>query len=196
MLDPRMAKLQNSLSCCTFNGGQHSHILIKEDDASAKLKKVTLLAAGGDWISFNPDEGRKCKRLDKKSNLVLMSPLLSIDGHEHHRACDCVVVVNRNGSLTILYIDLKSANPIGYSGQFKSTRRFVRYAIDLQAEFHESDLKIAEEKYVIIYGGQKRLIGKKTTVQKLNSATKSRPDAARKIEVENASKLYLKQLLE
>lgn len=195
MLANAMVKLKDSLSCITYNGAQHTHIQIDEADAAAKLKKATLIAPSGDWFSFDPDDGRKCKRIHRPCNAVVMSPLLAIDGHDHHRACDCVVVVNRGGQLTVVYIDLKSGNPVGYAGQFKSTRQFVRYALGLLEEFHQEKLSIVDERYVILYGGKAPLLNKTTTIPKAEKMGKSKPDAAYKREVSNPARLYLKELL-
>lgn len=195
MLAKAMVKLNASLSCNTYNGAQHTHILIDEADVGAKLRKVTLSAPKGDWLSFDPDAGRKCKRLHRLCNVVVMSPLLAIEGHDHHRACDCVVVVNRNGHLTVLYIDLKSGNPVGYEGQFKSTRQFVRYALGLLEEFHQENLTITEERYVILFGGKAPLLNKTTTVPKAVKMGRSKPNDAYKREVGNPARLYLKELL-
>lgn len=195
MLANAMVKLKDSLNCITYNGVQHTHIQIDEANAAAKLKSVTLAAPNGDWFSFDPDEGRKCKRIHHPCNAVVMSPLLAIDGHDHHRACDCVVVVNRGGQLTLVYIDLKSGNPVGYAGQFKSTRQFVRYALGLLEEFHQEKLVIAEERYVILYSGKSPLLNKTTSIPKFEKMGKSKPDAAYKREVSNPARLYLKELL-
>ena len=124
-----------------------------------------------------------------------MSPLLATGVHDHHRACDSVIVINTNGALTVVYIDLKSGNPIGYTGQFKSTRQFFRYAIGLLDEFHQDKLTIADERYVVFYGGKRPLINKTTTVPKIEKITKSKPDKAYKREVTNPAQLYLKELL-
>lgn len=195
MLANAMVKLKDSLSCITYNGAQHTHIYINETDAATKLKKVTLAAPKGDWFSFNPDEGRKCKHIHQRCNAVVMSPLLTIGAHDHHCACDCVVVLNRGGQLTLVYIDLKSGNPVGYAGQFKSTRQFVRYALGLLEEFHQQKLVIAEERYVILYGGKSPLLNKTPSIPKFEKIGKSKPDAAYKREVTNSARLYLKELL-
>lgn len=187
MLASGMKQLHDSLTCITYNGVQHTHILIEETGAEAKLKKVTLSAPNGDWLSFDPDAGR--------GKAALMSPLLAVGAHDHHRACDCVIVVNRQSQLTIVYVDLKSGNPVGYSGQFKSTRQFVRYALGLLEEFHQEKLTIADERYVILYGGKPVLLNKTTTVPKIEKMGKSKPDAAYKREVTNPARLYLKELL-
>lgn len=188
ILSAEMEKLRDSLACIGYNGAQHSHILIEETDVAAKLKKVTLSAPKGDWLSFNTDKGR--------GKAALMSPLLATGKkHDHHRACDCVVVVNRNQQLTIVYIDLKSGNPTGYSGQFKSTRQFVRYVLGLLEEFYQKKLTITDERYVILYGGTPALLNKTTTVPKTEKMGKSRPDSAYKREVYNPARLYLKELL-
>jgi len=194
-LSDEMNTLKNSLSCVTYNGNQHAHVLIEENDASAVLNKVTLGAPIGDWFSFNPDEGRKCKRLDKKSKLVLMSPLLAVGEHDHHCACDAVVVVRQENKLTVLYIDLKSGNPTGYSKQFQSTRQFVRYALSLLTEFHAKKLTIDEERFIILHGGKNTPINKTTTVPRVGIIGKTAPDNAYKRNVPNKAKLYLKELL-
>jgi hypothetical protein len=195
MLANAMLKLKDSLSCVTYNGAQHTHIQIVETDAAAKLKKVTLAAPNGDWFSFDPDEGRKCIKIHHRCNAVVMSPLLTIDAHDHHRACDCVVVINRGGQLTLVYIDLKSGNPVGYAGQFKSIRQFVRYALGLLEEFHQEKLVIAEERYFILHGGKSPLLNKTTSIPKFAITGKSKPEAAYKREVANSARLYLKELL-
>ena len=195
VLSVALEKLKDSLSCVTYNGAQHTHILLEEQDAAATLKKVILHAPTGDWFSFNPDEGRKCKRLDEKSNLVLMSPLLTVGNHDHHCACDAVIIVRRNEKLTVLYIDLKSGNPTGYAKQFKSTRQFVRYALALLAEFYEQKLIIAEERYIILYGGKEPFINKTPSVPKTNTIGQTRPDQAYKRYVSDKSRLYLKEFL-
>lgn len=187
-LTAQLQRLRDSLSCCTCNGAQHTHVLIKETDAAAKLKSVTLSAPAGDWFSFDPDKGR--------GKTAQMSPLLATDAaHDHHRACDCVVLVNRDGQLTALYVDLKSGNPVGYSGQFKSTRQFVRYALGLLEEFHGIKLTLAEERFVVLYGGKPALLNKTTTVPKLAKLDKTQPDKPYKREVTQPARLYLKELL-
>ncbi|WP_338848775.1 hypothetical protein V8J88_07625 [Massilia sp. W12] len=193
-LSENLQKLYDMLSCCTYNGAQHTHILIEETDQLAKLKKVTLKAPNGDWFSFCPDEGRKCKRLQASSNLVIMSPLLKIgEKHDHHRACDCVVLINKNEQITALYIDLKSGNPVGYKGQFQSTRQFVRYALGLLEEFHGIKLTLAQERFAVLYGGEQSPLNKTTTVPKPIKTTQ--PDAPYKKEVSNAAELKMNELL-
>ncbi|MCK6412341.1 MAG: hypothetical protein L6Q55_07950 [Azonexus sp.] len=187
-LTAALQQLHDSLSCCTYNGAQHSHVLIKESSAGAKLKSVTLSASPGDWFSFDPDTGR--------GKVAQMSPLLATGpAHDHHRACDCVILINRNGQLTALYVDLKSGNPVGYSGQFKSTRQFVRYALGLLEEFHGNKITLAEERFVVLYGGKPALLQKTTTVPKPKKIGKTQPDKPHKCEVPQPARLYLKELL-
>ena len=183
-----LQKLHDSLSCCTNNGTQHTHVLIKETDPAAKLKSITLTAPTGDWFSFDPDKGR--------GRAAQMSPLLATSAvHDHHRACDCVVLVNRGGQITALYVDLKSGNPVGYTGQFKSTRQFVRYALSLLEEFHGMKLTLAEERFVVLYGGKPALLNKTATVSKREKIRKTQPDKPYKREVPQPARLYLKELL-
>jgi len=56
-LSTEMEKLHASLSCCTYRGDQHTHVLIQEHNAQAKLKQVRLNTPNGDWFSFDPDKG-------------------------------------------------------------------------------------------------------------------------------------------
>jgi hypothetical protein len=188
-LSVEIDNLRASLSCCTYNGAQHTHVLIKETDALAKLKRVTLTAPAGDWFAFDPDSGRGRKQQ--------MSPLLATGtAHDHHRACDCVVVISRAGKLTIVYIDMKSGNAKGYAGQFKSTRQFMRYALGLQQEFHGTQWPALDERFVILFGGQAPLLNKQTTVPRSFSAGPTRPDAPIKREVANGATVWLKELVE
>ncbi|QLH49437.1 hypothetical protein [Candidatus Accumulibacter phosphatis] len=187
-LSAELETLHASLSCCTYRGDQHTHVLIEEPDRHAILKKVTIKAPIDDWFSFDPDKGR--------GKQAMMSPLLATGkAHDHHRACDCVLLIRREGVLAALYIDLKSGNPSGYSGQFKSTRQFVRYALGLLAEFHGQSLALAEERYVLLYGGKPPLINKTPTVPKTKTIGKTQPDKPYKREVSNPCSLYLKELL-
>lgn len=189
-LSAELDALHTSLSCCTYRGDQHTHVLIDEQDVLAKLRKVTLVASNGDWFSFDPDKGRA---VGKER---LMSPLLSVGKtHDHHRACDCVVMIRREGKLTVLYIDLKSESAKGYETQFRSTRQFVRYALGLLKEFHGHVLSPDEERYVILYGGKPALINKTTTVPKLEKLGKTQPDKPYKRKVMNPASLYLRELL-
>lgn len=187
-LSAELDLLRESLSCCTYRGDQHSDVLIEEHDAQAKLKKVTLLASNGDWFSFDPDKGRGPKKL--------MSPLLTTgNAHDHHRACDCVVLIRRDGKLTAIYIDLKSSNPKRYSGQFKSTRQFLQYAVRLIEEFHGQSLQLDDERYVVLYGGKPALLQKTVTAPKPPKVGKTQPDNPYRREVTNPGCLYLAELL-
>lgn len=188
MLAP-LKKLHDSLSCTSYRGDQHTHILIEETDRLASLKKVTLLAPNGDWFSFAPDKGR--------GRLAQMSPLLaSGPEHDHHCACDNVIMLCKQGKLYVLYIDLKSGNPVGYEKQFKSCRQFVRYVLGLLEEFHGETFLGPEERYVILFGGKKPLLNKKTTIPQTKRISRTRPNAAFKIEVPNGARLYLKEFLD
>lgn len=187
-LSAELQKLSASLSCCNYNGAQHTHLLIKETDPLAVLKKVTLNAPSGDWFGFDPDKGRGTARQ--------MSPLLAVGNqHDHHRACDCVVIINRGGELTALYFDLKSGNPKGYAGQFKSTRQFVSYALGLLEEFHGIKLFLADERFIVLWGGKPALLNKTTTVPKIEKLGRTLPDKAHKRELSNGATIYLKEFL-
>lgn len=183
----RLEILRISLSCCNYRGDQHTHILISENDPSATLKRVTLRVPNGDWFSFDPDRGRGKK--------ALMSPLLTSGaGYAHHRACDCVVLIAKENEIKALYIDLKSGNPTGYSGQFKSTRQFVRYILGLLEDFHGYKF-LLEERFVVLYGGKHVLIQKKPTVPKTGKIKKTQPDKPYKRDLPNNCTIFLKELM-
>lgn len=187
-LSAEMERLRQSLSCCTYRGDQHTDVLIDEKDSLAKLRKVRIAASNGDWFSLNPDKGRGPK--------ALMSPLLATGSiHDHHRACDCVVLIRRDERLIALYIDLKSGNPSGYSAQFKSTRQFVRYLLGLTAEFHGFQFPVFEERFVVLFGGKPALINKTPTVPKAKKIGNTQPDKPYKREVPNPCTMNLKELL-
>lgn len=52
-----LKRFMDSLACCTYNGAQHSDVLVEETDVLAKLRKVRLQVGSGDWFSFCPDRG-------------------------------------------------------------------------------------------------------------------------------------------
>lgn len=188
MLSPAMEKLASSLSCVSYRGDQHTHILIEETDALAKLKKVTLKLPGGNWFAFAPDKGR--------GKAAQMSPLLAVGNrHEHHRACDCVIFLVQNKQCRVIYLDLKSGNPVGYAGQFKSTRQFTRYVLGLLEEFHGEKITLAEERYIVLWGGETTSMNKTPTVMQNSKAGASQPDKAFKREVLNGASLWLKEFL-
>lgn len=186
-LSSELKKFMESLSCCTYNGSQHTEILIKEDDTHAKLKKATVHMGEGDWFSFCPDKGR--------GNKKIMSPLLTCKKEfDHHRACDCVIIVCKSGKLDVIYIDLKSENPVGYANQFKSTKQFVYYAIGLLHEFGVQNLQISREHYIILYGGDIP-IRKRRTSPETNRTSGLKPDDAYKLRIPDGEKVYVRQLL-
>lgn len=187
-MTPEMESLCAMLSCVTARCDQHSHIQIKEVDPGARLKTVTLLAAQGDWFAFAPDKGR--------GKAGQMSPLLaSGKAYDHHRACDAVVIARKDNRLFVVYIDLKSGNPTGYAGQFKSTHRFVRYALGLLDEFKGIRFGEPTERYIILYGGRKPLLNKQPSVPRRSAMGASRPDQAYKREVPDGARLYLNEFL-
>ncbi|MBN6069458.1 hypothetical protein HYE54_12205 [Aggregatibacter actinomycetemcomitans] len=194
-LPPELDYLMQSLSCVTYNGNQHSDIQVNESDPSAKLNSINIKMGNGDWFCFSPDEGRKCKRIHNQAkNVIVMSPLLTVDkSFSHHCACDAVVFLKKDDGLLVLYMDLKSDNPTGYSSQFKSTRQFVKYLIGLYEEFTGSKLSISDERYIIFHNN-KKLLSKTTTVPK-SKIGQTAPDRAYKRPISNGDSVYLKELL-
>lgn len=179
--------LHDSLTCCKYRGDQHSDLIIEEGDSQAELKKVTIRYRNGDWFSFDPDKGR-----GKASQMSAL--LVPGEKFSHHRACDAVILVRRENGLSAIYFDMKSGNPVGYSGQFKSTRQFVRYAIGLLNDLTDHTLELTEERFVVLYGGKPLSLNKKPTIPTRVSRTE--PNLAHKREVPNNASLFLAEFLD
>lgn len=189
-MSPELQQLRDSLSCVTYSGEKHTHIKIKENDPLAQLKTLNIKAPNGDWFVFDPDKGR--------GKPPLMSPLLATKGkHQHHRACDAVIVVLKPEGLSLIFIDLKSSAPSGFAGQFQSTRQFTHYLLGLLHEFHGISFKPVLERFVIFQTPKNKrvLLAKKPTVFRCANRSSSDPKAAQKELVHDGATLYLKQLL-
>jgi hypothetical protein len=169
LLDAMKLLLQHVIADST----QVSHVILKESDASAKLKKLTLSELTGDILVVDTDKGRivksNCKRKVVKT-FEGFSPLFCIsDTHAHNRSCDYVVIrLMTDSKLEIYYIDLKSDKPSGFSKQFISTRCFMHYVCHVLRDiYNESDLTIARERFVIFHTdptGGKFSMPKQTTI--------------------------------
>lgn len=135
------------------DGNQHSHAILKEEDESAKLKKLTLKDLTQNMLVITPDKGRKV--IDKKNKTIAtcMSPLFkATDKFEINRACDGLLLKeNDNGHCDIVYIELKSDKPSGYEGQFKNTRCFMRYLKELLKDICQQEMQIASERFVVFH---------------------------------------------
>lgn len=94
----------------------------------------------------------------------------------------------------MLYIDLKSENPIGCEKKFKSMRQFIRYAINLIDEFHGQDLKIVDERYIILFGGVRPHLRKMPTVIKSGGSSKSTPSKPFKKYIDNGVTIPICQI--
>lgn len=189
-MNPELQQLRDALSCVTYSGDRHTHIKIKESDPLAQLKTLNIVAPNGDWFAFDPDKGR--------GKPPLMSPLLATKGkHQHHRACDAVIVVLKPDGLSLIFIDLKSSAPSGFAGQLQSTRQFTRYLLGLLDEFHGVTFKPVRERFIIFQTpSNKRVsLAKRTTVFRFANRSSNDPKAAQKELIHDGATLYLKQLL-
>lgn len=180
--------LKNSLSCVEFRGNQHSHVRVIEPGDEAVLNRVTINMGNGDWFSFDPDRGR--------GQDARISSLLSVgENFPHHRACDCIIVrEDKEKEISVFYIDLKSGNPIGCEKKFKSMRQFIRYSVNLIHEFHNEQIKIVDERYIILYGGDRQPLRKRTTTIRESGSAKSQPTAPFKKHIENNITISIKQI--
>lgn len=189
-MNQKLMILKGTLNCVTYSGDQHTSAKIKETDSSAKLKLVNIKAQNGDWFIFDPDKGRGQSKL--------MSPLLKTGReHDHHRACDAVIVVLDAERLWLIFIDLKSSAPSGYISQFQSTRQFAKYLLGLLEEFHAITFQTIEERFLLLHTSKSRklLLNKKPTSLKLQSQSSKDPKQPQKELVNDGVTLYLKQLL-
>ncbi|WP_374334607.1 hypothetical protein [Leeia sp.] len=184
-LSEPMEKLLSTFYDFTARSDQHTHINIKEKQDNAKLRNVTLVAKDfQNWFSFTPETGEG-----------VMSPLLAKGKeHKHHCSCDCVIFVNFSDRLGVIYIDLKSKSPNGAASQFKSTRQFIKYVLELLNEFHGIRFPAMTEGYLVLYGGS-HSINKAPTVPKWPKGGISTPDSPITISIPDNFALSLKTIL-
>lgn len=147
-----IASVNQLMSCVLADTSKHSHALIKEDDISAKLKKLTISDLNPNMTVLGLDEGRKVKK-GRKKVMDCLSPLFDQNsGTDHNRACDAVLVwENQPGKCHIVYIDLKSDQPRNYKGQFQGASCFMRYIQVLLKEFFHQSMAIEFEKFIIFH---------------------------------------------
>lgn len=190
-MSPALSRLMSLLKEITYCSIRHSDIRIKETGDDAKLKDLVIHAPYESWFAFDPD------RLRGKA--ALMSPLLAIGAeHSHHRACDAVIAVEREGKLQFIFIDMKSDSATGYAGQFQSTRQFVRYLLGLLQEFYGYHFPLVEENFVVFHTSKsKSAILKKypTSMKSVISRSSSDPKKPRKEIVSDGAIVWLNQLL-
>lgn len=187
---PSLTIMRDMLSCVRYSGDKHTSAKIKENDPSAQLRTVNIIAANGDWFLFAPDKGR--------GKAALMSPLLAASkNHQHHRACDAVIVALKNDNLKLVFVDLKSSAPGGYSAQFQSSRQFTRYLLGLLKEFHDISFSEIEERFLIFHTpkAKKVLLNKKPSVLSIAGKPSRDPKKPQKEVVSDGVSIYLKQLL-
>ncbi len=195
--DSDLAKLKSILTKCDYSGDKDTLILIKENDASATLKEITIDISNGDWICFMPDKilnNKKCK----KCQVSGISPLLkSGKEHDHHRICDAIIF-NLNlklRQLHVIFIELKSSGG-GYEGQFKSARQFIKYLLGLLFEFNTiSSFQQNNLKETFILFQLKLFLGKTTTTRKDLRSTQTFDSTVKKIPVSNGQKIPLSTIL-
>lgn len=177
-------------TCVTYRSDQHTNAKIKETNPSAQLKTVNIDAQNGDWFVFDPDRGR--------GKPPKMSPLLTVGGeHQHHRACDAVIVVLKDHILRIIFVELKSGMPRDYVGQLQSTRQFAKYLLGLLGEFHEISFQEVEERFILFHTAKtkKVLLNKKPTCRGGKNSFSKDPKNPQKELVKDGVTIYLKQLL-
>lgn len=179
-------KIVNLMHCEKVDGRTADHALLEETDTTAKLKKLTLSDLQTDMLVLKIDAGRKVVQ-GRSVVAVCMSPLFTTMGAgDHNCACDAVVVRERKaGVCEIVYIDLKSDDPSGFAGQFKSTRCFMRYVKelinDLYTQPNEEPMTIGRERFIVFHTDSRNArpsLGKQPT--RFTPAAANSPNAPEK----------------
>ncbi len=146
-----------------FNVGDKS-FYIKEDDPSAKCRRVTLTNFDSESTTFGFEldckhRNIKCKNMQKKS------PYLK-DGKGYDSGNDAVIFANLNGNDYIFIIDLKdNSNNRDKLKQLKSSTCFVDYLKSILKIFHQKNIDRIKPIYIIFseHGNNLRATGGKKT---------------------------------
>jgi hypothetical protein len=188
-LNGKLSNFKASLSCVSYCSSQHSEIKVKETDVLAQLKTLNIKAQSGDWFVFQPDKGR--------GKSAIMSPLLAIGAHDHHKACDAVIVVLDGNRLVLLFIELKSSAPKGFIAQFRSSRQFTKYTLGLLGEFHNESFEEVQERFFVFHTPPRKKLSIAKTRTKLtsNPSQPTKPDEPQRILIQDGATIYLKELL-
>ncbi|MEO6422872.1 MAG: hypothetical protein ABIR84_09395 [Candidatus Nitrotoga sp.] len=159
---------------CIQADGTHVSDAMLEEKQEAKLKKLTVSELAPGMLLLSTDEGRK-----RNKGSACMSPLFANDGkYDQNRACDAVLVRKGVTGFDICYIELKSDKPSGYSGQFKSTRAFMKYVVDLANTLCNLPINITRERFVVFHTDSSNAmrLGLKTKTR-FNPSNANTPDA-------------------
>lgn len=188
-MSPELQVLIGMLSCVKARGDQHSHCHIEETDPQASLKRITLTGLPADSLVIGPDCGR--------GEPPVMSPLFSRSKDSHHnKACDGLVLARQDGKAYAVFIELKSGRPSGHQQQFKSTRCFLHYLLELAEVFHGCHIQGLEERYIVFNttkSGQ-RTLNKTTTRIRINQPSHD-PEAPLFLPVSDRQSIFLAKLL-
>lgn len=144
--------LKAILSCVHSDGNSETHAYIKESN-EAKLRKLCLSELAPGMLLLATDKGRNFDNEGRKlGKYACMSPLFKQDGKfDQNRACDAVLVRKISTGCELFYIELKSDNPSGFSGQFKSTQAFMSYTLRLVSVLCGIEFKIKKERFVVFH---------------------------------------------
>lgn len=194
MLTEELSHMLQRLSCSDFHGKSFSDILIKEHDQASTIKNVHIKnideGLQKDWFSFDPDRGRLGGTI---SNILTESVNqnhvvgTAIKDFYHHKACDQIMVINNNGKLHIIYIELK-CGATGYTYQFKSSQCLVRYIVNICNMIGGKCFEIEKERFIVFHAVP-GLNSKSLSYQsQIENIKKSKPDKPHKIFVSGSTK--------
>jgi hypothetical protein len=152
LIDDGIEALKALLSCVHSDGYFATHAYIEEKN-EAKLKKLCLSELTPGMLLLATDKGRNFDNEGRKlGRYACMSPLFKQDGKfDQNRSCDAVLIRKVSAGCELFYIELKSDNPSGFAGQFKSTQAFMGYVLYLVDLFCNIKLEIKRERYIVFH---------------------------------------------
>lgn len=194
MLTEDLSHMLQRITCSDYNGKSFSDIIIKEHDQASTIKHVHIknIDAGiqKDWFSFDPDRGRKGGTITNilseavNPNFVVGASIANL---YHHKACDQIIVINNNGKLHVIYVELK-CGATGYSYQFKSSQCLLRYIVNICNLIGGKSFEVEKERFIVFHavsGLSNKTLSFQSNIENIK---KSNPEKPHKIYVSGAIK--------
>ena len=143
-------ELENLLACPCINGRTATII---ESDPSAITKRVTIEGLKAGFIVMLVDSGRNltCSKCNRTTSQVVTPLFKTGPNIKAHKLVDAIILAEKaGGKFDVIFLDLKSNSPGGFTAQFVSTECFLAYALHVLKEFHNKSLEIVRTKYVLL----------------------------------------------
>jgi hypothetical protein len=189
------------LDCIASPDTAVSHVIIKEESDNTPLKNITISNLDSNMLVFLPDKGSIVVDTKNRKVRTCMSPLFSHvkitknNNAHHNKACDAVIIQEQaNGKCRVLYIDLKSGNSDGVSHQFKSTQCFSKYLREILKTFHNVEMIIEIERFIVLTA-RTMSIAKASSIPQKNRKPANDPSQPEVRLVKNKDTISVKILL-